>query len=389
MRIQDHPVASQLPHETDIPSVQPVIDDFRSFAARSDFPATVDELIRRELPQLSLHITSFEDATLVALTWPHTLMDALGGQALLVGWSLVLAGRDDEVPPVIGARNDIPSAIAEDVRIQEEFELEHKRLKGAGLFLFNLRYLWDSFRDPPRERRIIFLPKGAVTRLQERARRDVAESMPDIKAFPFVSEADILAAWLVRAVALSEPRSRPVTALGLLNARFRLLPLTKPSGVFIQNIFLATLTFLPAQLASEPVGAIALHYRQSSSRQSTEGQAVGFLRSLLRDIRAGRNPRLFFGEPNAVPIIFNNLVKIELMKAVNFGPAVQRQGEAPQTRRNPLGMMVAYHNESLDGSCKDINMLGMLGKDQSENYWLMGTLLPRAWARIEEEIRNI
>lgn len=389
MRIQDHPVATQLPHETDSPSVQPVIDDFRPFVARPDFPATVDDMIRHNMPQLSLHVTSFSDATLVALMWPHTLMDALGGQALLAGWSSVLAGRDEEVPMVVGSRDDFPSAIADDDRIQEEFKLERRRLKGASLLMFNLRFLWDSFWDPPRERRVVFLPKSSFARLREQAHRDIAERTQDLESLPFVSDADVLAAWVTRAVALSEPRPRPVTALSLLNARFRLSPLMKSSGVFIQNMLLGTFTFVSAQLASGPVGAIALTHRQNFTRQSAEGQALGFLRSLLQDIRAGRNPRLLFGESHAVPIIFNNVVKAELMKAVNFGPAVLRQGDTSETRRNPLGTMVAYHNESLDHSCKDINMFLMLGKDHGENYWLMGTLLPRTWARIEEEIRNI
>lgn len=369
--------------------MQPVLDDFRQFAAPPDFPATVDELIRRDIPQLSLHITSFEDATLVALTWPHTLMDALGGQALLISWSLVLAGREDEVPQVIGAREDFPSAIADDDRIQEEFELEHRRLTGVGLLLFNLRCLWDYLWDPPRERRMIFLPRDAFSRLQKQAQRDISESLPDPESIPFVSEADILAAWLTRAVALSEPTPRPVTALSVLNARFRLSPLTKTGGVFIQNMLLGTFAFFSEQLATGPVGTIAVNHRQSFVRQSTEGQAIGFLKSLLRDIRARRNPRLLFGDPSAVPIIFNNVVKAELMKVVNFGPAVLRQGEMSQTRRNSLGKMVAYHNQSLDHSCKDINMFGMLGKDDGENYWLMGTLFPRAWAKIEDEIRTI
>lgn len=46
-------------------------------------PTTIKELISQDTPQLRLHITSFKDATLVALSWPHTLMDAKGYQALL------------------------------------------------------------------------------------------------------------------------------------------------------------------------------------------------------------------------------------------------------------------------------------------------------------------
>lgn len=359
----------------------------RPFVARPDFPATVDELIRQNLPQISLHVTSFNDATLVGLVWPHTLMDAVGGKALLAAWSLVLAGREEDVPLVIGARTDTPSAISNEHKIQEEFHLERKRLTGASLLMFCLRYLWERFWNPPLERRVVFLPQMDFAKLRDQAHKDLAENTQELESRPFVSDADILTAWITRAVALSEPRPRPVTALNLLNARFRLTPLMKPSGVYIQNMLLGTFTFLSAPMATGPMGAIALHHRESFVRQSTESQALGFLRSILEDIKAGKNPRLLFGESNAMPIVFNNVIKLDLMKIANFGPAVLRKGDTSTTRTNPLGTMAAYHNGFLDGSWKGINMVVLLGKDHGGNYWVQGTLLPRAWASIENEVR--
>lgn len=387
MSIQDHPVASQFPHQTDGPSVQPVLDDMKTFVARSDFPATVDELIQQDLPQISLHVTTFSDSTLVGLVWPHTLMDAVGAKALLAAWSSGLAGREEEVPLVVGAENDIPSAIAGDDKIQEEFQLERKRLKGASLLLFGLRFLWDKFWNPPLERRVIFLPQRAFARFRDQVRQEIAEDSRSLESMPFVSDADILTAWITRAVALSEPRPRPVTALSLLNARFRLTPLLQSTGVYIQNMILATFTFFSAPLATGSTGTMALHHRQSFVQQSTEGQALALLRSLLQDIKSGRYPRLLFGEPNALPIIFNNVIKLDLMKIANFSPAVLRKGDTSTSRKNPIGTMVAYHNESLDGSGMDLHNVVMLGKDHGENFWVLGTLLPRAWTSIEKEIR--
>jgi hypothetical protein len=128
MRIQDHQVAGRLPNVTDGPSTHLVSEDFRPFVARPNF-STFEQSVRQNEPQISLHITTFKDATLVALSWPHVLMDASAGKDLLSGWSSVLAGRESDVPVATGAREDILSqaAISEKKEPNEEFKLE-KRL---------------------------------------------------------------------------------------------------------------------------------------------------------------------------------------------------------------------------------------------------------------------
>jgi hypothetical protein len=146
MRIQDHRLASRLPNATDGPSTHLVSEDFRPFIARPNFP-TLDQSIRRNEPQISLHVTSFKDATLVALSWPHVLMDASAGEALLSGWSSVLTGRERDIVVVTGAQDDIllQAAMSKKAETSEKFKLEKNRLTGVGLLIFQLRCLWDKF----------------------------------------------------------------------------------------------------------------------------------------------------------------------------------------------------------------------------------------------------
>jgi hypothetical protein len=63
MKIEKHSVACRFSKPTDGPSTQPISDGFQSFAVRPDHPTTIEEMIRQDVPQLSLHITSFSDAT--------------------------------------------------------------------------------------------------------------------------------------------------------------------------------------------------------------------------------------------------------------------------------------------------------------------------------------
>ncbi|CAI7607147.1 unnamed protein product [Penicillium manginii] len=390
IRLEDHPIGRQFPKETEGPSVQKITTDTRPFIARPNFP-TFDNMIRQNEPIMSLHVTNFTDATTVALTWPHLLMDAMGGHALLAGWSSVLAGREDEVPDVLGAREDIcrhPMITGADDSL-EELKVEGKRLQGPSLMIFMLRFVWDKLWNSNRERRVIFLPKDAFSRLKEQAFREIAEMTFDQEKPPFVSDSDILTAWVAKAFTASEPNNRPVTILNLMNARYRIPLLAQSTGVFIQNMVLGTYTFLSGKAGSETVGSIALQHRRHLTEQATENQGLSLLREIFHEKDAGREPKLLFGESNMVPIIFNNLLKAKLMKVVDFSPAVVRRGDVSEKRLNPPGTMVNYYNEAIGPGYVGFNIFNMLGQDFAGNYWLMGTLLPRAWVQIEDTLGNI
>jgi hypothetical protein len=106
----------------------------------------------------------------------------------------------------------------------------------------------------------------------------------------------------------------------------------------------------------------------SSLNKPRRKQILAFLKSIFQDIEGDRSPRLLFGESQALPIIFNSMIKVELITAVNFRPAVLCQGDIAETWKNPLGTMVTYYNETLDRSYKWVNAFGMLSKDYNENY---------------------
>ncbi|KAJ5659176.1 transcriptional regulator sdnM [Penicillium longicatenatum] len=389
MNIDEHPVASRLPKKTQSPSIQTLSPDTRPLIARPDFP-TFEEMVRKGLPSISLHITSFRDATLVALIWPHVLMDAIGAKSLLEAWSSVLAGREEDVPPVLGAREDMlrSTGAMHEGDTPEEFGLEKWRLKGISMIMFLLRFVWNKFWNPRRERRILLLPKSDFGKIREQARMDVPRGS-GVDEELFISDSDILTAWLARAVASSEPGSRPFTVLNLMNARYRIPSLLKSGGAFIQNMVLGTYSFFSSQLPEKSVGSIALEHRKNFTEQATQGQTLCFLRSVFRDLEAGRSPGLLFGESNAALVAFNNLLKADLIRNVDFSPAVVSQGEATETRANPPGSMVFYYNEAIDDSFNEFNLFVVLGQDHRDTYWVLGTLLPRAWKKIEEDLGRI
>lgn len=392
MKLEDHPVASRFPQQTEHASVQNIPPEIRAFIIREDRPTSFAEMVRQNIPQISVHITSFSNATLIGLAWPHTLMDAIGLKALLHGWSLVLAGQEEKVPPFLGARDDIlleadSSIINKD---QGEFVLGQQRLTGMGLLMYKVRSLWAKLWNPPWEQRAMFLPSDAFARLQARTREEVAQSTVIGAETPFVSEGDILAGWVTSVVASTEPKPRPVTVASVSNAGFRLPLLMQSGGVYVQNMYYLAYAFISAQLAGGPAGPIALSHRSHLAEQCTEEQTLYALRTWRQDIESRGCQRFEFGESDATLILFNNLTKVDVIKAASFGPAVLRQGEEKDSRSNPLGTMKIFFVRNLSMAAPPpLNFFSMLGKDHAGHYWLSGSLLPRAWAKMEEELRNL
>jgi hypothetical protein len=404
MNIEDHPLAKTLPKATEAPSIQAGPQGFRDFAAREDAPATLEDFIYQDTPQLSLHITSFDDATLVALSWPHTLMDVMGQQALLRGWSLVLAGRESEVPPMLGAREDAICAAADaplEGREEEEFRLGQKRLRGWAMLMFGLRFAWDLLWNRVVETRTIFLPKRVVAELRHQAQDDLAAPDDSGREKPFVSEGDVLTAWALRAVVSSLPQPRPVSVLHALNARLRLSSLAQASssssssspGVYVQNMAVAAFAFLSREVATGPLGPIALENRRQLMEQSTEAQVLACLRELRRgsNTGSGSDPAMVCAESSdALLMPFTNWTRAGFFHTADFSPALVRAGEKPgPSRINPPGTMVFHHAQSMRQSTAVRNVVVVLGKDHGDNYWLAGILLPAAWTKIEEAMNGM
>ncbi|KAK7428450.1 hypothetical protein QQZ08_005069 [Neonectria magnoliae] len=387
MGIEDHPLAKTLPKATETASIQAGPADFRAFAAREGAPETLEDFVYSDTPQLSLHITSFHDATLVALSWPHTLMDVMGQQALLHAWALVVAGREADVPPMLGAREDAVCAAVDASAEKEEFKMGRLRLKGWAMLVFGLRFAWDLLWNQVVETRSVYLPRSVVAGLRRQAEDDMVAA--DGGGKPFVSDGDVLTAWATRCIASALPQPRPVTLLHVVNARFRLPSLIQAPGVFVQNMAVAAFTFLSPDVATGPLGPSALENRRHLMEQATEGQILAFLRELQGESKAGSDPSMVCGESDALLIPFTNWTRAGIFKTADFAAAVVRAGETGPTRTNAPGTIVFHHAQSMRTTAVVRNVVVLLGKDHDDGCWMTGVLLPATWAKFEEEIKKM
>jgi hypothetical protein len=394
MKLRGHPAGRCIPSASTSPCVLPSVKgDNLAFATRPGAPTTTEDFLRQDIPQLSLHITSFTDATIVALSWHHAVIDAMAQRELLSAWSKSLAGQP--IPPVLGARSDVLNDAVQsmDSNNSEEYALEHQRLRGGKFLLALLYYLWDKFQYRKNTAGMIFLPRKAVTELLVKAREDLEKSaavasdvatkkdMPTPKdTTPFISEGDVLVAWLASMVSISRRSRRPLNILTPVDARARLPGLVDPHGIYLQNMLAISQLLVPLELGKGPLGHIALAHRHALQQQTTTGQLMAFFR-ILSEFEKKGGGMLVCQPPNATTICITNWTKGDFVHTADFSPAVIRQGERVETRTNPLGTLL-YHHATTLANRGGIG-LGIAGKDHQGNYWIGGALPPKTWRAIE------
>ncbi|ATY59998.1 alpha-1,2-mannosidase family [Cordyceps militaris] len=389
--IHDHPTLSRLhPSSAAHAAILPVPKGKPPFAAPAGYPTTVDEMIRRRLPQLLVYTTSFRDATLVSVVWPHTVSDACGVLHLLRNWSLVVGGRQDHVSSMLGARSDIivESDKAEPVEDREPLGLETWRLSGWPMVKWIARFAWRWARSPPVEPRTVFVPRDAMAALLARIQAEVAAMPTHAGAATFASEGDMLTAWIVHTISASEGCKRPMAVSAFYNMRPR-LPRAADGGVYVQNMLALTFALVTAAELRGPVGPVAVTHRRHVARQTTPAQVRSFARTQRRDVEATGSLRLLFGDAAADPILVNNFLKAGFLTEVDFGAAVVRTGDAARERSNPPGTAVAYDYDVDSPPLRRLMTFYMLGKDHAGNYWFQGNLRARAWDEMETRLTEL
>ncbi|KAI4701832.1 hypothetical protein J4E89_010523 [Alternaria sp. Ai002NY15] len=388
--IEEHDLAKKLPKANRAVLICPGPTEFNDLAASADAPMTFEDLIAGDTPQISVHITSFTNATLVGLSWPHTLMDVIGNQNLLCAWSMVLAGKETEVPPVLGAREDMLRALTDNTtQPAEEYILKAKQLKGLSMVKFGARFAWDMLTGPAPKSQTIYLPKDVVAKLRVATEQDLPVQENDdgiVEKPPFISDGDVLTAWTLRCIASSLPSPRPLTALHAMNARFRLPELINAKGMYMQNMLVPGFTFLSPDMATGPLGPIALHNRQRLLEQATEGQVL----ASLREQRISGDPStLLYSDADAMLVPFTDWSKAKFFSTVDFGPAVVRAGDESEGRSNPPGMPAFHHCSSRKPNPAARLLVHILGRDHAGGYWLSLIMSPKAWENVEESLREL
>ncbi|KAJ5986654.1 hypothetical protein N7451_011019 [Penicillium sp. IBT 35674x] len=408
--INEHPLASRLPAPTsDFLSVQSGPPDFRELAVPSNAPVCLNDYLASDHPQLTLNVVSFTDATVVSLNWPHITADAMSLRDLAVAWSLVLAGRESDIPPMLSSGDDPMAALGKDSLFLETHILGKLQVKGWRFFIWGLRFLFDLLWWRKMETRTVFLPRRVVSQLRNDALtsllRNSVNDMTTEDRLPFISDGDVVTAWMCLIAASALLPLKSLRTVGISNAfdlRSRLpsiFPVKQEEGSYVQNaVFPCWTNIKVRELIGETdaLGVAALEIRNSIKTQTTEAQVHALARLTRVSLEKTGLPPMF-GDTSSFLITASNWSKARLFELVNFGPAVQPQdawkgqrctkktGSASRAAKcNP----VYYHVDNVSPN----NMLArnafFFACTPNGDHWVNGCFPIAVWQAIEGKLND-
>jgi hypothetical protein len=401
--IESHLVAAQLPKPTPQPSLWKIPPDLHTLIHRADRPVKFSEYVDQNLPPLGLHIVSFRNATLVSISWPHSLADGMGMSSLLHAWSLVVQEKEDQVPPLLGVDFDPLERLGGNAK--EPYKLANRFLGKYGSIRLIFRTLLKIilFRD---EERVVCIPADFVLRLRREALDELAAGTKTHDGTPpFVSEGDVLCAWLSR-LALSRCSSGSDKTVGMHNALdMRPLLAQDPcllpaNGAYVANAVSSISTFTTVRdVLQKPLSHSALLVRRSiielSTRDQVEAQ-MAINKQIMQDGKRGLDKLV--GDANSRMIAFSNWSKGKFF-SLDFSNAVVKttpnSSKSPTSSASgkdgprPLGIPSYVVNQLTCSAIPMRDVFIIVGKDAAGNYWSRVRLEKRDWKHVEQRMRGL
>ncbi|KAF5027124.1 hypothetical protein F66182_750 [Fusarium sp. NRRL 66182] len=219
----------------------PSMDAIDKLARPSDWPfERKDE--PPNSPLLYVHLTNFNDATIVAMSCPHTLADQHGVANIVKAWLSVVQGRAP--PEMVGYKDDVLG--------QERFSSEPKgleprtgrmRLRGKrDQVLVGGGFARDLLEETKEESHIVFIPIELIQHLRAKARRDLANND---ELAEDISNGDIVTAVLTKFVRMHQTREYNICLSQVINLRGRIpeLEAEKGEGFVHNSLHYATASF--------------------------------------------------------------------------------------------------------------------------------------------------
>ncbi|KAK2757087.1 hypothetical protein FQN54_005056 [Arachnomyces sp. PD_36] len=393
----DHELVSQMPtkqHEISIrahPGYQELQCHDNTLAN-----GTMNFWIQEQLPPLALHVTTFEDTTIVSLLWRHNISDGAGMADLVHAWSLVLACREDDVPPLLGTKENIIWQIGEKAveEVNEEWCMKGKSLGWFAVCKMLIKvFLRRRLVVPKFESRCISVPGAFIEQLKERALRQL--DAKGIQRPPFLGRALLLRAWFLKKALEAEPSVSNVTLVMPVNPRARLSQLQQNRGVYVQNMLSWVFLSLSDEIIRGPLARIAMEIRRQTLEQTTPGQIAAYFafKHAQEEKRIPKEKLFYFTDNpgNDFPTAYNDVGPLGVLEKADFGPAVVNQGDSALAHVRGPGMPTFFMQRNLGKPVLGLDELRLptivcSGKDAFGNYLLDGHLLRQTWESMEKDL---
>lgn len=374
----DHPVASRLPRPNGRPAVVSDPADLAHQFRAPDCPVKMDDYLYTDRPQLSLHIVSFKDKTIVVLYWPHSIFDAMGMKVMFDAWTMVLEGKEDEIRPPHGHDHDALSELGRHATTPHK--LADRLMTTTQLVTFGLKNVMD-LAVRVKENRMACIPGAFLEKLRVQALAELAtEAATEGQEKPWLSEGDVLAAWWLRLAVSHFPLNseRNVVIQNAFSMRSALEKDLLPAGSkYLSNCVGFINVVLPAkEVLQKSLGYVALQFRRAIVEQGTREQVEAY-GALLRDSKAGTPP--FFGDGSNHLVSFSNWGKANLFK-VDLSAAAVKPRDSP---------CMPCYIQSVEQPYSFTEGFQIVGKDTHGNYWLCGNRVKGNWGKVEAKLMEL
>lgn len=384
-------MAKRLPQDVEVssPTLYEHGSIFESLVTRPGRPTKLKEWTETDHPGLSLHVTSFTDATFVTLSWCHVFFDALGRQSLFQAWQAVLDGREDEVPECIPYEEDPVVSIAEDANPQDHV-LYKRAITGIWVFLFILSFIYEMVVHRKESGRMVRFPGSWVDELRERAMEGLrAKGIPEKDAF--LSHGDVLLAfWCKTTMSVQHFRpSQPVHIINAMNVRgiSEKVPLPGEKA-YIGNAVLSAVTLTDmAEMNRLSVGEFAGRVRKDLKEQRDPRQIKAMVAWLLEYFNKGKGSPLPAGSWNQRIFSWSNWSRAKFYD-MDFSSAVTKTGAATGERSTKVGRPSLVINFGHADGLTVRNGGPLIGQDARGDWWINWYLRDEAWAEVERALGN-
>ncbi|KAG6006569.1 hypothetical protein E4U21_006867 [Claviceps maximensis] len=437
--ISSHAIGAQFIHPTEEPTVQPLDKQLSEFMAPDGYPDTVDGLAQSNKSQLALTITSFDDATLVSLAMPHSLLDASGVVALVQNWSLVLAGRMSDVVPLLNTQHDILEEVTRDNNAVEpqECRMEKMRLTGFAYLKLMGRHMAEAAQ---RKRRLqaLYIPRNTYEKLLVRLgqNNDDDDGKEPVQGEKRISNVQLLTAWLVGKIAAQESAPRPLALITLYDLRFYIQKLkdmqTQKGAGLISQILMSSYcaTFSADALRNNQDGGgssssssiipattvadLARSYQEQTAALTNEDEAIAHLKIMRRDLCGEKPGFALYGTSDSLVVFCHPLAGLDLVRMADFAAAVvtkksgelngdgdgekgerkgklegEGEGEGKGGVTTPAGRIVSSFFNAVNWTDAGVDAVSLLGEDHGGGCWVMAKLSSGSWDSVLGELGDL
>ncbi|KAI7381981.1 hypothetical protein KC328_g11929 [Hortaea werneckii] len=421
--IEEHYIARRIPRNSSGSQKPVLFEDAAHFSIliySPDTPTKLEDWLYTDKPPLSLHIVTFTDATVVGLSWSHTLLDAMGRHLLQRAWTAVLEGREHDVPPFQGYYEDPITPVVNQTPPEQHVLYDHL-LSGFGFFVFVMYMILEFVWWPKQSSRIILLPGPYVQDLRQQALQDLHANKKEgnDERVPFVSEGDIIFAWLARKTiqALRPSPTTPVNLTLILNLRGSssaspIFP--SPEGeAYIGNAALASITLTTADdlLHDERLSKTAGQIRRDLESQRTRENLQAFLSLHHREVRTKGGHSPLFGPKGQLMLSLSNWHRGQFFEqdfsaaaaaAVKTAGVTKDGGESESESRSGRRLQTTTTTKRAEkiGRPSFVGVTGhengfqvrnagpCLGRDAKGDWWVSWALRDEAWGAFERALRD-